>query len=185
MANKKGISINLLPPEFLTAEVKRAKFVKVQTIGIGIVLVMIFLSSLTVALRILQSYHISQIQNKLGQIEEKVLGLKNRQASLILLKNRLVAIGQYLGEPSAQNKMYKLLDQLIPESVSITALSLDKLGNTTIIAAVPNTTTLDNLMLNLLSKDRNEGKIGQVAIESLNRGRDGVYRLILKVEVQK
>lgn len=185
MAKRTGIFINLLPPEFLAEELKRTKFVRVQTIGIGIVLVMIFLSSLTVALRILQSYNISQIQNKLGQIEEKVLSLKNRQASIILLKNRLTTIGQYLDEPSSQNQIYNLLDKLIPPSVSITSLALDKLGNTTIIAVVPDTTTLDNLMLNLLSPDRNEGKIAKVSLENLNRGRDGVYRLTLKVEVKK
>ena len=71
-AGKNRISINLLPPEFLAEDIKRIKFVKIQTIGIGIVLVMIFLASLTVSLRILQSYNIAQIQNKLGQIEEKV-----------------------------------------------------------------------------------------------------------------
>lgn len=184
-AGKMRISINLLPPEFLAEDLKRVKFVKIQTIGIGIVLIMIFLASLTVALRILQSYSISQIQDKLGSVEEKVSGLKSRQASLVLLKNRLTTIDKYLGEPSIQSSMYTLLDKLIPQSVAITALSVDKAGDTTIVAVVPDSTTLDNLMLNLLSSDRNEGKIKQVAIESLNRGRDGVYRLSLKIEVNK
>ncbi len=180
---KARISINLLPPEFLAEELKRTKFTKVQTIGVGIVLVMIFMASLTVALRILQSSSISQIQNKLGQIEEKVLNLKSRQASMVLLKNRLTTIDKYLGETSIQNSMYTLLDKLIPQSVSVTSLSLDKSGATTIIAGIPDVATLDTLMSNLLSSDRNEGKIKHVSIESLNRGKDGFYRLSLKIEV--
>lgn len=180
---KARISINLLPPEFLAEDIKRIKFVKIQTIGIGVILVMIFLASLTVALRILQSFSISQIQGKLGQIEEKVSSLKNRQASLVLLKNRLATIDKYLGEASIQNSMYTLLDKLIPENIAVTSLSVDKSGNATIIAGVPDSATLDNLMSNLILPDRNEGKIKRVLIESLNRGRDGFYRLSLKVEV--
>lgn len=180
---KTKISINLLPTEFLAEELKRVKFIKLQIIGVGVVLTMIFLSSLTVALRVLQSSNISQIQSKLGTVEEKVSNLKNKQASLVLLKNRLVTIDKYLGQPSTQNSMYTLLEKLVPQGVAISSLSLDKDGNTTIVAVVPDSTTLDNLMLNLLQSDRNEGKIKQVTIESLNRGRDGVYRLSLKIEV--
>jgi len=181
---KVRILINLLPPEFLAEELKRAKFTKVQTIGVGVVLVMIFLASLTVALRILQSYSISRIQKSLGQVEEKVLSLKSRQASMVLLKNRLATIDKYLGETSIQNSMYTLLDKLIPGSVTVTSLSVDKSGDTTIIAGVPDSASLDNLMSNLISPDRNEGKIKHVSIESLNRGRDGFYRLSLKIEVK-
>lgn len=181
--SKGRISINLLPPEFLAEELKRTKFVKVQTIGVGVILVMIFLASLTVALRILQSYSISQIQGRLGQIEEKVLNLKDRQASMILLKNRLAAINKYFDEPSIQSNMYALLDKLIPQSVAITSLSVDKKGDAVVIAVIPDSTSLDLFMANLLSPDRMMGKIKQVSIESLNRGRDGVYRLSLKIEV--
>lgn len=187
MAEKiKGrISINLLPPEFLAGELKRTKFVKLQTIGIGVVLVMIFLSSLTVALRILQSHNISQIQSRLDNAQGKVLGLKDRQASIILLKNRLTTIDKYLDEPSIQNSMYTLLDKLLPQTIAITSLSLDKIGDTTFTAVVPSSITVDNLISDLLSPDRNEGKIKQISIESLNRGRDGLFRLSLKIEVNK
>lgn len=183
--SRNRISINLLPAEFLAEELRRVKFIKVQIIGIGVVLLMIFLASLTVALRILQSYNISQVQNKLGQVEEKVSSLKNKQASLILLKNRLSTIDTYLGTPSIQNTMYTLLERLIPQSIVVTSLSVDKEGNTTIITVVPDAQTLDNLMSNLISPDINEGKIKQVSIESLNRGRGGVYRLSFKIEVNK
>ena len=49
------IAINLLPIEFTEQEVKRAKFIKIQTIGVFVILLMVFLSSLSVALVILQS----------------------------------------------------------------------------------------------------------------------------------
>ena len=49
------VTINLLPLEFREQDLNNAKFYKVQIIGVAVVLLIIFLSSLTVALRILQS----------------------------------------------------------------------------------------------------------------------------------
>ena len=60
------IAINLLPYEFREQEIKRTKFYKLQSIGIGIIMLMVFLSSLTVALRVLQSQNISQIQKQVA-----------------------------------------------------------------------------------------------------------------------
>ena len=59
------LSINLLPVEFTAEEVKRAKFYKIQTLGVGIILFMIFLASITVSLRILQSHNINLVQAKM------------------------------------------------------------------------------------------------------------------------
>lgn len=175
------ISINLLPQEFTQAEVEKAKFYKIQAIGVGITLVMIFLASSTVALRILQSNYISQVQSKLSETEGKVVALKDRQASLVLLKNRLSTIGQNLEERSKQNNMYNLLDKLIPQSISITSLSVDKVGNAVILALVPDSNTLDSLIKGLTTRESNKDKIKGVLLENINRGRDGIFRISLKI----
>ena len=176
------IAINLLPIAFREEEVKSAKFYKIQAIGVGIILVMTFLSSLTIALRILQSNNITKIQNRLTLAESRVSDLKNTQASLLLLKNRLTAIDLYLGVPSAQTLLYNLIGKLLPPLVSVNGISIDKVGNAVIVAVVPDALTLDNLVTNLSTKENNEGKIAQVLIDSLNRGRDGVYRISLKIK---
>ncbi|MDP3758371.1 MAG: hypothetical protein Q8Q86_01500, partial [Candidatus Daviesbacteria bacterium] len=66
------ISINLLPLEIIELEIKKTKFYKIQFVGIAVILSLVFLASLTVALRILQSRNISEVQAKLSQIEQKV-----------------------------------------------------------------------------------------------------------------
>lgn len=178
------ISINLLPPEFTQQELQRSKFYKVQAIGVATVLVMTFLTSLTLALRILQSANIKQVQTKLNQAEQRVLGLKSTQGSLLLLKNRLTTISQYLGTPSKQTSLYKLIDKLMPSSVSVNALSIDKTGAVVMTILAPDSLSLDNLMTNLTSAEENGDKIKEVSIESLNRGRDGIYRISLKVKAK-
>ncbi|MBU0999849.1 hypothetical protein KKE78_00435 [Patescibacteria group bacterium] len=176
------ISINLLPPEIMVQEIKKAKFYRIQFIGIVIVLIMIFLSSLTLALRILQNQSIAAVQATLAQEEQKISKLKGTQASLYLLKNRLSEIDQYFGKSSQQASMYKLIDKLIPTSVLINAITIDKSGGAVLLATAPDSLSLDRLLNNLITKETNEDRISQVSVETLSRSRDGFYRVSLKIK---
>lgn len=176
------VAINLLPIEFRAEAIKTAKFYKIQTVGVAIILLMTFLASLTVALRILQSQNISQIQAKLTKSEAKISDLKNTQASLFLLKSKLTTINQYLGISSNQTQTYKLITKLLPPSISINSISVDKSGEVLVLALAPDGNSVDNLITNLTSKEINEDKISQVSLESINRGKDGIYRLSLKIK---
>lgn len=176
------ISINLLPPEIITQELKSKKFYKIQFAGIIIILVMVFLTSLTLALQILQSRNIAIYQARLTQAEDKAAGFKDAQVSLFLLQNRLSVIGKYLGVPSEQASMYELIDKLIPPAIVINAITIDKSGDAIFQALAPDSVSLDSLIDNLTAKDSNQDKIKQVSIESLNRGRDGTYRVSFKVQ---
>ncbi len=176
------IAINLLPLEFTQAELKRAKFYKVQTIGVGVILLMVFLSSLSVALRILQSQSIKGVQTQVSAQEQKIEGLKDRQVSLLLIKNRLSVINQFLANPSKQAGMFLLLDKLIPSSASINSTTIDKNGEVSILALLPDSQSLDNMINNLTDKDQNGGQISQVSIDSISRGKDGIYRVSLKIK---
>lgn len=176
------IAIDLLPPEFRAEEYKRAKFYKIQTAGVAVILFTVFLSSLTVALRILQSQDLSKLQSRVTQAEEKITGQQNTQVSLLLLKNRLSAINQYLGAPSRQAEMYRLIDKLLPQSAFVSSISVDKTGGVLILATVPDEVALDDLTNSLISPETNQDKIGQVSLESINRGKDGTYRVSLKIK---
>lgn len=180
MANQ--LRINLLPPEIVAVELKRTKFYKVQTAGVVIILTMVFLASLTMALRILQSKNITEVSAQVTQAEQRVTGFKSTQASLILLKDRLKIINEYTGVSSKQSSMYKLIDQLTPSSVSVNAITVNRGGEVIFLALIPDKTNLDELINNLTAKENTEGKISQVAVDSLNRGRDGLYRVSFKVK---
>ena len=176
------IAINLLPVEFTQQEAKRARFYRVQTIGVSVILLVVFLSSLSVALRILQSQNIKGIQTQVSASEQKVSDRKDIQASLLLLKNRLITIDQYLNSTSKQTQMYQLLDQLIPQGVLINSISVNKSGETIILAQVADSPTLDSLVDSFINKQSNEDKISQVALDTLSRGRDGVFRITMKIK---
>ncbi len=178
------IAINLLPLEFKDQEIKTAKFYKIQTLGILVILLMIVISSLTVALRFLQSKKVVELQSKFDQAEQKVSSFKNSQASLLILKNRLIAINQYWQSPSKQTLSYGLISKLIPPSVSVSSISVDNSGEVLITAQAPDGATMDSVITNLTSQDINQDKISQVALDSVNRGQDGIYRLSLKISTK-
>lgn len=175
------ISINLLPSEMKEKEIKQQNFNKIQFAGIGVILIMIFLASLSAALRILQSHSISLAQEQVTQLQQKVAGLKETQESLFLLKNRLSVIDKYLGVSSNQSFIYNLLERLIPDSVVINAMTIGKTGEVVLLAITPDSISLDTLITNLTTKDSNEDKISKVSIENLSRGRDGFYRTSFKI----
>lgn len=178
------IAINLLPAEFIQEEIKRARFYKIQALGVVVILLMVFLASLVVALRILQSQNIQQVEAKLSQEEKKVMDLKDRQASLIILKNRLATINQYLGVSSRQVAMYSLVEKLVASSITISSFSIDKSGAAMVVAATSDTNALDDLITKLTDEEFNDNKISEVAIENLSRGKDGIYRISFKVKAK-
>lgn len=169
------IAINLLPEDFRAEEVKKTKFYKIQAIGVGIIMVMIFLSSLTVALRILQSQNIEVVQALLSHSEQRVIDLKDRQTSLTILKDRLVAIDQYVGKPSPQATSFRAIEGLLPSSLVVTSLAVTKTGEVLIVGLTSDAISLDNFLADLTT-------VGPLSIENLTRGRDTLYRISLKIK---
>ena len=176
------ISINLLPPEIIAQEMKKAKFYKIQVVGIGIILIMIFLTALTLTLRILQSKNIAEVKASLEKSEQKISSLKSIEESIVLLKNRLSVVNQYFGVSSKQSAMYELIDKLTPPSVVINSISVNKTSEVIVQAYVPDPVSLDNFVNNLIGTENNENKISEVAIDNLSRSRDGLYRVSFKIK---
>lgn len=176
------IAIDLLPIEFKQQDVRNSRFLKVQTVGVIVILFVIFLASLTVALRVLQSQNISRIQSNLTRSEQKVSGLKDTQDSLHVLKDRVTTINQYLGTPSEQTQIFNIVTKLLPQSGILNSLSVSHANEVLILVSLPDGNSIDVLISRLTSSQYNEGRITQVEVENINRGRDGVYRVSLKIK---
>lgn len=175
------LSINLLPVEFTQTQFERSKFYKVQTFGVALVILITFLASLVVALRIIQSQNVNIVQNKLAKAQEKVSELKVKESNLVLLKDRVLAATQILGTPSKQLFIYNLVNNLAPPSLSINSMAVDGSANVTISAVTTDSASLDKFFSELLDKDKNQGKVSQLVIDSMSRSRDGIYRVNFKI----
>lgn len=178
------ISINLLPVEFSVIQEREKRFYKVQAISIAVLLLLIFLASTTVALGYLQSKQVKQAQSDLSSAENLVSGLKDKESSLMALKNRINNIQQIQKDPSKQRTMYNLIDSLIPSNITVNSISIDKGGDVLISAVFRNISLFDDFVENLVSKEKNEGRITTVGIENLSRARDGQFRASFKVDTK-
>lgn len=178
------ITINLLPEQFKVEVFKRAKFYKIQSIGIGLILMLIFLATLIVALRILQSQSLAQIQTKLTSREQRITDLKTTQASILLLKDRLTIINQYLGVPSKQVEIYEFVNKLLPSSITISSLSIDKSGNIALLVTSPNALSVDELIEILSAGEEVRSRFASISLDGLNRGKDGVFRLNITIKTK-
>lgn len=171
------ISINLLPREYLSDEIKKAKFYKVQLMSTAAILLVAFFASIAVGIRFLQSQNIRAVEAKIVEGEEKITQLAGKQTSLLLIKNRLSTINQYLGVTSKQVSTYALLDGLLPSQIGISSLNVDRSGDAQLVAVIPDVIILDTLISDLTS-------VSEVSVESLNRGRENTYRISLKIKTK-
>ncbi len=174
------ISINLLPTENTAALRRQRQFVMIQTVSTIFLLVMIFLASITVALRFLQSQNISSVEVKAKSAEDSVSGFKDKEIALVVLKNRLGIINQIFPKPSKQAIAYQQVSNLVPAAVSVSSLSVDAKGTVLLSLISPSGTELKALVANLSDK-KNFDNFSSVEIESLTRGRDGAYRASIKM----
>lgn len=175
----KGISINLLPTETTVLQQKSLKARKIKLLSVVSLLVLFFLASLTVTLRILQTQTISRLQVSAKASEEEISSLRDKESTLVLLKDRLDQIEKIKALPSKQKDIYMLVVGKL-FSANVSSVSIDNLGNLTLSTVASDTTALTNL-LTILSNDENFEKIAEVSVDSLSRGRDSVYRMSLKI----
>lgn len=181
-ASKAFLQINLLPQEFTLSQLEQAKFKKIQFISLGVIFIMVVFSMVTLGFRIDQLQKLSKVDNDLKSAIDDVSFFSKKEYAITVLKNRVDNIGQLTGH-SKQGELYALLSKIVPAGAAISSLSIDRSGNATMALALPNSDSLEPLINNLMSKDKNEGKINQVLVDGLSRNRDGNFRVSLVIKV--
>ncbi|KKQ76509.1 MAG: hypothetical protein US99_C0070G0011 [Candidatus Daviesbacteria bacterium GW2011_GWF2_38_6] len=77
-----------------------------------------------------------------------------------------------------------MLNQLLPSGLNISSYTIDRSGEAVVVGVVSDGESVDNLIVGLTSKSEASDKISRVSIENLNRGRDGLYRISLKIQTK-
>lgn len=177
-----GISINLLPAQSRIDQKAQKKFQVVQTASITVLLILVFLTSLVTALHILKSQGVSNLKEQSRVKEGKVALLKDKEAQVAILKNRLSLINKInKGSAEDNSAIYRRVLGYIPQGVKFSTISVDRSGDVVTSILAPDTKTLELVLANLTSEKAFEG-ISRIDIDSLSRARDGSYRAILKIQ---
>ena len=176
------ISVNLLPAEFILEQVKKQKFYKIQYIGISVLLLVFFLSSLTISLRVLQSQKNGQIQQQFTELTQRVGTVKAKEDTIVGLKARLATISQYSDKPSTSNILYHFIDQTLSSQVAIDSFAISPNGEISLVLVLGDVGVLDNLIQTLSNKPPDNIHIDQMSVDNIGRSGDNSYRLSLRLK---
>lgn len=178
------ISINLLPEEFTKKELVKKKFYKIQSLSMAALIVLIFVGSLAISLRILQNQSIASAKTQLTQTENRVSALKGKEGAVVILKNRTDTISRVKENPSKQLLSYSLINNLLPADVSVSSLTIDQIGDITISIATSNQALLDSFLSDLTTNQKNFNLVERVNLDSISRSKDAIYRTTLKIKIR-
>lgn len=179
-----GVNINLLPVQSRTDQKAQKRFQLIQTSSIAILLILIFLASLVSAIHILQFQNVSKLKNEYKLREEKVLLLKDKEAQVSVLKNRLTLINQ-INKSSIKDKskIYRSFLGYISPGVNISTVAIGRDGRVIASIIAGNILAFEQTLSNLISdSDAAKENISEIGIDSLSRARDGSYRASLKIQ---
>lgn len=174
------IAINLLPQEFSQKQKEQKRLRKLQAICASIVLLMIFLASLTLGLRTIQLSEFQKVAAAGKEAENGVSTFKDKEASLTVLKNRAILLAQIKSFPSKASYSFEEILKLTPVEVLVTSSSVDRNGTILLSTIAPSSDSLGKMLANFLS-DEGSKTFKEVDIESLSGARDGVFRANFKI----
>ncbi len=180
-----GILINLLPQEVLLERRQNSKLVFLNRLSVVLLIVLVFFTSATLALRIMQNSELEEANKGLVLATEEVNSFKERETQVLALKERLGLIQNLMEGDAKRKEIFNLIVFLTPPDMQISEALVDKNGNTTASFTSPSLTAVQTLINNLGDKEKNSNIVTKVQLEGLSMGKDGVYRFSLKITPDK
>ncbi len=175
------MSLNLLPKSHLEDQKKLSFVYLINKISIGLLILLVFLTAGMLVMRILQKLEFEKSADIVKLAEAKVNSLQTKEASLVLLKQKLDTINQLSTVDAKRKAIFSLIIFLSSSDISFTDINIGRDGSAVISAASSSLVSIDQLINNLSSKEKNAGVINKVVLDGLSLGKDSIYRFSLKV----
>lgn len=175
------LKINLIPPEIKEKAKKEAKRTLLVRISVGLLGVLILITVGILVIIIIQNATLQSLNAELEQDKSEIGSLKESEAVVFFLKNRIDTINRFSNTSYKQGETYDLISNLIPEGIELSYLQIDKTESVGMQGETNTTSALNIFFTNLMDPSKNEGKIAKVSVESLSRSQDG--RLIFDLKI--
>lgn len=175
------MSVNLLPPEMLYQRHQSFRLSLINKLSIGALLMMIFLTSAALAIKISQKSELQRSQNDVVMAESKVSELKVVESQFLILKQRLGSINSIMGGDTKRKAIFSLVVLLTPESLQITNASVDRNGYMAVSVYGNSVKAIETLIRDLGDKEKNSNLIATVDLDGLSMDREGTIRFNLKI----
>lgn len=179
------LKINLIPPEIKEKAKKAAKSAVVVRLSVGLLGVLILITAGILAVIIYQSVTVQALNSDIEKEKEALVPLKDKEAVVFFLKNRIDTINKFAATQNTQNELFEIITGLLPEGVSLLVLQINKSDQVVLQGETNSSISLDNFFNNLTDPQTHDGKVASVSVESLNKGQTGVIRFSLLLKLAK
>ena len=179
------LKINLIPPEIKEKAKKEAKTALFTRISVGLLGILVLITSGIIGVIIFQSVTIQNLNSEIEREKTDLEKLKDKEAVVYFLKNRIDSINMFATTQHTQNELYELVDSLLPPGINLVLLKIDKSSKIALQGETTSSSSLDNLFNNLTDKAKNDGKIDSVSVESLSKIRTGTINFTLSLNLAK
>ena len=177
------LKINLIPPEIKENAKKEAKRSFLVKVSVGVLGLLILFTSGILAVIIFQNVTLEALEADIEQEKNRIGTLRDKEAVVFFLKNRLDTINKFAGGQYKQEEVYELISSLISENIVLASLQIDKTDVVALQGDTNSTLALENFFNNLTDPEMNEGKIASVAVESLSRSQNGKIGFNLEIKM--
>lgn len=177
----KKVSVNLLPPEILLQRKHDSKLIVANKLSILVLIILIFFTSATIALRLAQNNQLQSSREALASAQNVVTGLGSKEESLLVLKQRLGQIDTLLGEDTKRKSMFNMLVSLTPSDVGISEVSVDKNG--AILASFNSFSlpSVETFLEDMTDSQNSSDLIKKIDLEGFSLSKGNVYRFSLRI----
>lgn len=178
------LKINLIPPEIKEKKKKEAKRSTVNRISIGLLGVLIIITSFVLGVIVIQNTTLQNLNTEIENEKNKIAGFKDKEAVAFFLNNRMTTISNFSDKNYKQSSYYELMTKLVPEGVEIEVMQIDKTNKITLSGATNSTAAFGEYLSNLTNPVNNDGLVDFVTIESLSRTATGIIRFNFVVNMK-
>ncbi len=179
------LKINLIPPEIKEKAKKDAKRSVINRASIGLLGVLILVTSGVLLVSIYQSVTLQGLNTGIEQEKAEVTALKEKEAVVFFLKNRIDSINKFGLTQYTQTELFSMITGLFPEGVNLISLQIDKSDKVLIQAETKVTNALDVFFNRLTDPTTNDDKISSVSVDSLSKSQNGIIRFSLTLNLKK
>ncbi len=177
------ILINLLPFELREESKRQARKSLVTKISIFLIIVVIMITSSILVFRFFVNEETSKANQQVTEAETHIGTLRKQEELITILRNRVSEISNLLGQESFQVQAFNLIYALTPANITLTSFDARNKGKIELVGETNGLQALNDFFVILTDPKKNEGRVGQVVVESLSTDASKSIKFNLSINV--
>jgi hypothetical protein len=172
--------INLLPIEVIQQQKQKSKQNLANRFSVGMLVFLVFMTGIVFALRLMQDSSAQNVEDNIAHAQNEIGSLQEREGMLVSLKTKLGSI-QGLVNGDSKSVMFSSVLNQSPQDLKLAVLSVEKSGILMISLSSLSVSSIETFLTHLQDPNMVAFKISKIDVDSFSKGKDGVYRVTLKI----